>query len=46
MTNTIVLLIILFFVMALFYCVQKGFNQIITGLNAIHEQLRKLDEKK
>jgi len=46
MTNTIILLIILLFLMALFYSVQKGFNQVITGLNAIHEQLRKMDEKK
>ena len=46
MTNTIILLAILFFVVALFYCVQKGFNQVIAGLNAVHEQLRKLDQRK
>jgi hypothetical protein len=46
MANTIILLAILLFIMALLYCVQKGFNQVIAGLNAIHEQLRKSDEKK
>lgn len=46
MTTTILLAAILLFVMGMFYSVQKGFNQVITGLNAIHEQLRKLDEKK
>jgi hypothetical protein len=46
MANTLILLAILFAVMALFYCVQKGFNQVIVGLNAVHEQLRKLEEKK
>jgi hypothetical protein len=46
MANTIILLLILFFVVALFYGVQKGFNEVIAGLNAIHEQLRKSDGQK
>jgi hypothetical protein len=46
MIDTIILAVILLFVMALFFLVQKGFNQVITGLNAIHEQLRKLEGKK
>ena len=46
MANTIILLLILFFVVALFYGVQKGFNEVISGLNAIHEQLRKSDAQK
>ncbi len=46
MANTIILALILFFVIALFYCVQKGFNQLITALNSIHEQLRKPNERK
>ena len=46
MTATIILVAILVFVMALFYCLQKGINQVVTGLNAIHEQLRKLGDLK
>ena len=46
MANIIILAVILFFVIALFSCVQKGFNQVITGLSAINEQLRKLEERK
>ena len=46
MANIIILVLILFFVMALFYCVQKGFNEVISGLNAIHAQLGKLDGQK
>jgi hypothetical protein len=32
--------------MALFYSIQKGLNQVINYLNAIHEQLRKSDGQK
>jgi hypothetical protein len=46
MITIIVLVAILFFVMALFYCLQKGFNQVVDGLNAIHEQLREVNERK
>ncbi len=46
MIDTILLALILFFLLVLCYCVQKGFNEVVTGLNAIHEQLRKLGEKK
>ncbi len=45
MINTIIIALILLFVLALFYSVPKAFNQVITGLNAIHDQLRKLEEK-
>ena len=42
----VVLFFILLFVMARFYCLQKGFNQVIAGLNAIHEELREMNERK
>jgi hypothetical protein len=46
MTTTILLIGIQFSLIAVFCCVQKGFNQVISGLNAIHEQLQKLDDRK
>ncbi len=46
MIDTIILALMLFFLVVLCYCVQRGFNEVVTGLNAIHEQLRKLGDKK
>lgn len=46
MLDTIILGLILFFLVVLCYSVQKGFNEVMTALNAIHEQLEKPRDKK
>jgi multisubunit Na+/H+ antiporter MnhC subunit len=46
-TIIIVLLTLVFLsVMAVFFLLQKGLYQVITALNIIQEELRKLEEKK
>jgi hypothetical protein len=42
----ICVLFITFFVCAIFWCVQKGFNEVIKGLVAIHEELQKSNGKR
>ena len=40
------LLILLYWVGAIFYAIQKGFNQIIKGLESIDERLSHLEGKR
>jgi len=40
------LLIMLYWVGAIFYAIQKGFNQVVKGLESIDARLARLEEKK
>jgi len=39
MITNILLLVMLFLLMAIFFSLQRGFNQVISGLAAVHQQL-------
>ena len=41
-----VLLVILYWVGAIFYAIQKGFGEVIKGLQSIDERLSESQEKK
>jgi len=39
------LLVIMFYVMAIFYALRKGFDEVITGLTSLDERLMKLNQR-
>ncbi len=40
------LLMMLFWMGALFYAIQKGFNQVVKGLESLDDRLKHLEQKK
>jgi hypothetical protein len=38
MITNILLLVMLFLLMAIFFSLQRGFNQVISGLAAVHQR--------